>query len=178
MTRICSPRSTSPRRRELSSLAGEQTISINRTPLLTLRAVDVAERLGFDRNTALTLGREVAGLNPYAGARGSADRKRARALAPRGGRARGNTARLNGIRGSTQSHGVPRRSADGGARIALMPSFGSRHAKRVAVTAADLPCSRPYRLFRKVMRLSSVGVEPTRGAGPARVIGGMGLHDE
>ena len=33
MTRICSPRSTSPRRRELSSLAGERTISINRVPV-------------------------------------------------------------------------------------------------------------------------------------------------
>jgi hypothetical protein len=34
--RIYSPRSTSPRRRELSSLRGERTISINRTPVLTL----------------------------------------------------------------------------------------------------------------------------------------------
>ena len=32
--------------------------SINRTPVLTLWAVVVAERLGFDRNTALTLGRD------------------------------------------------------------------------------------------------------------------------
>jgi hypothetical protein len=62
MTRICSSRSTSLRRRELSSLARQRTININRTPVLTLRAVVVAERLGFDRDTALTLGREVAGL--------------------------------------------------------------------------------------------------------------------
>ena len=61
---------------------------------------------------------------------------------------------------------------------ALMSSFGSKHAKRAAVMAADLPCSRPYRLFRKAMRVSSVGAEPTRGAGPSRVIGRMGVHDE
>ncbi len=66
MTRICLPRSTSPRRREVSSLAAGRTISINRAPVLTLWAAVVAERLGFDRDTALTLGRAVAGLNAYA----------------------------------------------------------------------------------------------------------------
>lgn len=66
MTRICLPRSTSPRRREVSSLAGGRTISINRAPVLTLWPAVVAERLGFDRATALTLGRAVAGLNAYA----------------------------------------------------------------------------------------------------------------
>jgi hypothetical protein len=40
-----------------------RTISINRAPVLTLRAAVVAERLGFDRDEALTLGRAVAGLN-------------------------------------------------------------------------------------------------------------------
>ena len=35
-------------------------------PVLTLWAAVVAERLGFDRDTALTLGRAVAGLNAYA----------------------------------------------------------------------------------------------------------------
>ena len=44
----------------------EITISINRAPVLTLWAAVVAERLGFDRDTALTLGRAVAGLNAYA----------------------------------------------------------------------------------------------------------------
>jgi len=39
------------------------TISINRAPVLTLWAAVVAERLGFDRDEALTLGRAVAGLN-------------------------------------------------------------------------------------------------------------------
>lgn len=38
-------------------------ISINRAPVLTLWAAVVAERLGFDRDEALTLGRAVAGLN-------------------------------------------------------------------------------------------------------------------
>lgn len=66
MTRIGLPRSTSPRCREVSSLAGGRTISINRTPLLTLWAGVVAERFGFDRDTALMFGRAVAGLNAYA----------------------------------------------------------------------------------------------------------------
>jgi len=40
-------------------------IRINRAPVLTLWAAVVAERLGFDRDEALTLGRAVAGLNAY-----------------------------------------------------------------------------------------------------------------
>ena len=46
------------------------TVSINRAPVLTLWAAVVAERLGFDRAEALTLGRAVAGLN--AASKGSA----------------------------------------------------------------------------------------------------------
>lgn len=42
------------------------TIQVNRAPVLTLWAAVVAERLGFDRDEALTLGRAVAGLNAYA----------------------------------------------------------------------------------------------------------------
>jgi hypothetical protein len=38
-----------------------RTIRINRAPVLALWATVVAERLGFDRNAALTLGRAVAG---------------------------------------------------------------------------------------------------------------------
>jgi hypothetical protein len=38
-------------------------IAINRAPVLTLWAAVVAERMGFDRDEALTLGRAVAGLN-------------------------------------------------------------------------------------------------------------------
>ena len=41
------------------------TLRINRAPVLTLWAVIVAERLGFTRDEALTLGRAVAGLNAY-----------------------------------------------------------------------------------------------------------------
>ena len=41
-------------------------IKINRAPVLTLWAAVVAERLGFKRAEALTLGRAVAGLNAYA----------------------------------------------------------------------------------------------------------------
>jgi len=40
-------------------------VNINRAPVLTLWATVVAERLGFDRDEALTLGRAVAGLNAY-----------------------------------------------------------------------------------------------------------------
>ena|SRR5215212_1762262 len=38
-------------------------IKINRAPVLTLWAVIVAERLGYEEETALTLGKAVAGLN-------------------------------------------------------------------------------------------------------------------
>ena len=46
------------------------TVSINRAPVLTLWSAVVAERLGFDRDAAVTLGRTVAGLNAAAKARG------------------------------------------------------------------------------------------------------------
>jgi hypothetical protein len=39
------------------------TVTVNRAPVLTLWAAVVAERLGFDRDEALTLGRALAGLN-------------------------------------------------------------------------------------------------------------------
>lgn len=42
------------------------TITINRAPVLTLWASVVAERLGFDEDEALTLGKAVAGLNAQA----------------------------------------------------------------------------------------------------------------
>jgi hypothetical protein len=41
-------------------------VTVNRAPVLTLWAAVVAERLGFAREEALTLGRAVAGLNAYA----------------------------------------------------------------------------------------------------------------
>jgi len=41
----------------------ERNILINRAPVLTLWATTVAERLGFDRDEALSLGKAVAGLN-------------------------------------------------------------------------------------------------------------------
>jgi hypothetical protein len=41
-------------------------ISINRAPVLTLWAAVVAERLGFDEDEALTLGKALAGLNAQA----------------------------------------------------------------------------------------------------------------
>src|SRR5438128_2903091 len=43
-----------------------KTISINRAPVPTLWAAVVAERLGFDEEEALTLGKAVAGLNAQA----------------------------------------------------------------------------------------------------------------
>jgi hypothetical protein len=44
-------------------MMSEQQIKINRAPVMTLWAAVVAERLGFDRAEALTLGKTVAGLN-------------------------------------------------------------------------------------------------------------------
>jgi hypothetical protein len=41
----------------------EHKILINRAPVLTLWAATVAERLGFDQDEALSLGKAVAGLN-------------------------------------------------------------------------------------------------------------------
>src|SRR5919107_1706006 len=41
-------------------------IRINRAPVLTLWAAAVAERLGFDRPTAFTLGQAVAGMSAHA----------------------------------------------------------------------------------------------------------------
>jgi hypothetical protein len=54
-----------PSHREDRNLAHERTIRINRAPVLTLWGAVVAERLGFDPDAALTLGRAVAGLNAY-----------------------------------------------------------------------------------------------------------------
>src|SRR5271170_8497410 len=43
-----------------------KTNSINRAPVLTLWAAVVAQRLGFDEDEALTLGKALAGLNAQA----------------------------------------------------------------------------------------------------------------
>lgn len=40
-----------------------RTVSINRAPVMTLWAAVVAERLGYDPDEALTIGKAVAGLN-------------------------------------------------------------------------------------------------------------------
>src|SRR5437016_10385534 len=40
-----------------------KTVSINRAPVLTLWAAVVAQRLGFDEDEAMSLGKAVAGLN-------------------------------------------------------------------------------------------------------------------
>ena len=45
----------------MSASATGRTVRVNRAPVLTLWAAVVAERLGFDRAAALTLGRAVAG---------------------------------------------------------------------------------------------------------------------
>ena len=45
------------------SPSGANTVTVNRAPVLTLWAAVVAERLGYKRAEALTLGRAVAGLN-------------------------------------------------------------------------------------------------------------------
>ena len=43
-----------------------KSITINRAPVLTLWGAVVAERMGYDRDAALTLGRCLAGLNAQA----------------------------------------------------------------------------------------------------------------
>ena len=45
---------------------GVNIVMMNRAPVLTLWAAIVAERLGFDEDAALTLGKAVAGLNAQA----------------------------------------------------------------------------------------------------------------
>jgi len=40
-----------------------EIVSVNRAPVLTLWAAVVAERLGYDRDAALSLGKALAGLN-------------------------------------------------------------------------------------------------------------------
>lgn len=45
------------------------TLTINRAPVLTLWVAVVAERLGYDADEAVTLGRSVAGLNAAAKAK-------------------------------------------------------------------------------------------------------------
>jgi hypothetical protein len=45
----------------MSASAHHRTIRVNRAPVLTLWATVVAERLGFERETALMLARAVAG---------------------------------------------------------------------------------------------------------------------
>lgn len=44
----------------------KRVVVINRAPVLTLWGVVVAERLGFDAETSLTLGKALAGLNAQA----------------------------------------------------------------------------------------------------------------
>lgn len=54
-----------PKGSKLHIMAQASPFKINRAPVLTLWATVVAERLGFDHDEALTLGRAVAGLNAY-----------------------------------------------------------------------------------------------------------------
>jgi len=52
--------------RKIAMAFSGRSLRINRAPVLTLWAAVVAERLGFEQDEALTLGRAVAGLNAYA----------------------------------------------------------------------------------------------------------------
>jgi hypothetical protein len=47
-----------------------KTLEVNRAPVLTLWASVVAERLGFDREASLSLGKALAGLNAQSKGRG------------------------------------------------------------------------------------------------------------
>jgi hypothetical protein len=55
-----------PRLYDVETDMAPKTISINRAPVLTLWAAVVAQRLGFDEDEALSLGKAVAGLNAQA----------------------------------------------------------------------------------------------------------------
>ena len=48
------------------TISASRKVTINRAPVLTLWAAVVAERMGFDREEALTMGKAVAGMNAYA----------------------------------------------------------------------------------------------------------------
>src|SRR3954462_12888620 len=54
-----------PRLGDWSMTDAGGNVRINRAPVLTLWAAVVAERLGFDRDTALTLGQAVAGVRAH-----------------------------------------------------------------------------------------------------------------
>ena len=54
------------RRRRVARSPRSGTVRVNRAPVLTLWAAVVAERLGHDRATALTLGKALAGLSAVA----------------------------------------------------------------------------------------------------------------
>src|SRR5687768_12625118 len=58
--RPCGPAHAAP---NCKPMADKHTIRVNRAPVLTLWAAVVAERLSFDREAALTLGRAVAGTS-------------------------------------------------------------------------------------------------------------------
>ena len=58
-----------PDRTRAGAANAATTITINRAPVLTLWAAVVAERLGYERDEAVTFGRAVAGLNAAAKAR-------------------------------------------------------------------------------------------------------------
>jgi hypothetical protein len=47
----------------MNDRTGRDIVLVNRAPVLTLWAAVVAERLGFDREAALSLGKALAGLN-------------------------------------------------------------------------------------------------------------------
>src|SRR5262245_45365983 len=54
---------SSSKRLMIIRMGAARKVRINRAPVLTLWAAVVAERLGYDREEALTLGKAVAGLN-------------------------------------------------------------------------------------------------------------------
>ena len=62
-----------------------EEIMINRAPVLTLWAAVVAERMGYDREAALTLGKAVAGLNAQTKGRSLGIYGRPKAFHGRGG---------------------------------------------------------------------------------------------
>jgi hypothetical protein len=93
----------------MTRTAGDR-IAVNRAPVLTLWAAVVAERLGFDRDEALTLGRAVAGLN--AQSKG----QRLGLFGPGGARHHGRAKPGEGFHVMLLQRAVPARRTDDGIR--------------------------------------------------------------
>src|SRR4051812_24765632 len=146
-------RAASRAKSERTMSNGENRIHVNRAPVLTLWAAVVAERLGFERDEALTLGRALAGLTAHAKGAGAGGR------VPLGGRGRRRAALPLG-----DDDPGPRRGAGGGAGRALPRAVRDRGR---AGRAEDAPARRAGRAAQQDAGAGAAGVLGA-AAGPLR----------